>query len=196
VEQTDRQVQPGVESGYLASESFDTFVRQRAVSLIRFGYTLTGNQHDAADLVQESLIRMGAAWPRIRRKGDPEGYVRTTMARLHISWWRRRRRERLVGAVPELGYTDEGLNRLDAHGDLWQALCDLAPRQRAVLVLRYYEAHTDEEIATILGISRSAVRSTAFRGLQRLRDGWPPGPAPSAEPYTIRRPALTVRRTP
>jgi RNA polymerase sigma-70 factor (sigma-E family) len=189
VEQTHTSPQPGAiaEPDYLTSETFDAFVRDRAASLIRFGYTLTGNQHDAADLVQESLIRMGAAWHRVRGKGDPEAYVRTTMARLHISWWRRRRRERLVDAVPERAYTDEGLSRLDAHGDLWQALGDLPPRQRAVLVLRYYELHTDDEIATILGISRSTVRSNAFRALKRLRARWPSGSADGG-------PALTDRR--
>jgi RNA polymerase sigma-70 factor (sigma-E family) len=150
-------------------DSFSEYARTRAPSLIRFGYVLSGNQHDADDLAQEALIRLGAAWGRVRKKGDPEGYVRTTMVRLHISWWRRRRRERLVGAVPERGYTDGGLADVDSRGGLWQALRGLAPRQRAVLVLRYYEHLSDDQVAAVLGISQGTVRSTAFRALERLR---------------------------
>jgi RNA polymerase sigma-70 factor (sigma-E family) len=149
---------------------FDAFVRARTMGLLRYGYALTGNQHDAADLVQEALARLGVAWNRVRNKSDPEGYVRTTMARLHVSWWRRRRREHLFSAVPDVPYTDPGLAGIDGREGLWQALATLPPRQRAVLVLRYYEQHSDEEIAEILGVSRGTVRSQAFRGLEKLRE--------------------------
>lgn len=152
--------------------AFDAFVVTRAPALLRYGYVLTGNPHDAADLAQEALARLGTAWSRVQRKGDPEGYVRTTMARLHISWWRRRRRESLVGEVPERGYADPGLDEVEVDSGLWRALADLPARQRAVLVLRYYELHTDEEIATLLGISRSTVRGYAFRALETLRASW------------------------
>ena len=81
------------------SVEFTDFVAARGSALYRYGYVLTGNAEDAADLTQEALMRLGDAWPKIRKKDDPEGYVRTTMARLHISVWRRLRRERLVAAV-------------------------------------------------------------------------------------------------
>jgi RNA polymerase sigma-70 factor (sigma-E family) len=158
-------------------ESFEAFVRARATGLLRYGYALTGSQHDAADLVQEALARLGTAWSRVHRKNDPEGYVRVTMARLHVSWWRRRRRERLVDSVPERAYTDPALAGVDGQNGLWQALATLPPRQRAVLVLRYYEHCPDEEIAAVLGISRGTVRSTALRGLEKLRAAWAPGAA-------------------
>lgn len=153
---------------------FDAFVRARTMGLLRYGYALTGSQHDAADLVQEALARLGVAWSRVRNRSDPEGYVRTTMARLHVSWWRRRRRERLVGTVPDVPYTDTdtGLAGGDGHQGLWQALATLPPRQRAVLVLRYYEQRSDAEIADVLGVSRGTVRSQAFRGLEKLRERW------------------------
>jgi RNA polymerase sigma-70 factor (sigma-E family) len=151
---------------------FDAFVRARTMGLLRYGYALTGSQHDAADLVQEALARLGASWNRVRNRSDPEGYVRTTMARLHVSWWRRRRRERLVGTVPDVPYTDTGLAGVDGHHGLWQTLATLPPRQRAVLVLRYYEQRSDEEIAEVLGVSRGTVRSQAFRGLEKLRERW------------------------
>ena len=118
------------------------------------------------------MIRLGAAWPRVRRRDNPEAYVRTTMVRLHISAWRRRRRELLVSAVPDRGYTDAALAGIDERDDLWRALAKVGPRQRAVLVLRYYEHRSDEEIATMLGVSRGTVRSQAARGLDRLRGGW------------------------
>lgn len=145
---------------------FTDFVAARGSALYRYGYVLTGNAEDAADLTQEALMRLGDAWPRIRKRDDPEGYVRTTMARLHISVWRRLRRERLVEAVPEATYTDD---RLDGDIGLWNELKGLPPKQRAVLVLRYYEDLSDQEIAELLGISRGTVRSQAARALDKLR---------------------------
>jgi RNA polymerase sigma-70 factor (sigma-E family) len=142
------------------------------VTLYRYGYLLTGNHYDAEDLVQDALIRLRAHWSRVARKDDPIAYVRTTMTRLHISAWRRRRRELLTSAVPEKGFVDPGLDRVDATDDderVWAAIVALPPKQRAVLVLRFYESLTDEEIAATLGVSRSTVRSQASRALQKLR---------------------------
>ncbi|GAA2208587.1 hypothetical protein GCM10009850_040450 [Nonomuraea monospora] len=107
-------------------EEFDEFVRARGDALLRYGYVLTGNADDAADLVQEALARLGDAWPRVRNKDDPEGYVRTTMVRLHIRSWRRRHREDLVAAVPERGEHDRY-----GDADLWAELQEL-PRKHDV----------------------------------------------------------------
>ncbi|WP_308250092.1 SigE family RNA polymerase sigma factor [Sphaerisporangium fuscum] len=148
---------------------FDEFVRARGGALYRYGFVLTGNAEDAGDLVQEALMRLGDAWPRVRNKDDPEGYVRTVMARLHISWWRRRRREQLVPVVPETRYTDQEIERLGGDSGMWAALRGLPRKQRAVLVLRYFEDLADQEIADILGISRGTVRSQAARALGKLR---------------------------
>lgn len=149
--------------------SFEEFVATRAPALMRYGYVLTGNPHDAADLMQEALLKVRSAWSRITAPRAGEAYVRTTMARLHISHWRRLRRERLVAAVPDGTY--EAAPFEDGSG-LWELLTTLPPRQRAVLVLRYYESLTDEEIAATLGISRSTVRSQAFHALKKLRTSW------------------------
>jgi RNA polymerase sigma-70 factor (sigma-E family) len=151
-------------------EAYENFVAGRAQALLRYGYVLTGNPHDAADLVQDALIKLRGAWPRVKNQANPEGYVRTTMARLHISMWRRRRRETLTEAVPEGSYEDP----VPLDDALWQALGTLPRRQRAVLVLRYYESLPDEEIASYLGISRVTVRSQASRGLEKLRAAWDP----------------------
>jgi len=154
-------------------DDLETFVKERAPALLRYGYVLTGNPHDAADLAQEALARLGTTWRRVAGKGDPEAYVRTTMARLHISRWRRLRRERLVEDLPERGYLPADLIRIEGDTGLWQALARLPVRQRAVLVLRYYEQRTDEEIATVLGVTRGTVRSQAARALEKLRAVWP-----------------------
>lgn len=166
-------------------EGFDEFVRSRGPALTRYGYVLSGNPHDAADLVQDALVKLRGAWPRVRRRDDPEGYVRTTMARLHVSAWRRRRRERLVADVPDAGYVDAAIGAADGDAGLWRALATLPHRQRVVLVLRHYEGLPDEEIAARLGISRATVRSHAFRGLARLRTDWTPASHP--DPALSRR---------
>ena len=154
----------------------ESFVRLRGAALFRYGYVLTGNRHDAADVVQEALVRVGARWRRVVAKGNPEAYVRITMARVHVSRWRRARREHLVDQVPERGYREVELDRVEGDTGLWRALADLPVRQRTVLVLRYYEQRTDEEIAAALGITRGTVRSQAARGLDKLRTVWPVRP--------------------
>ncbi|MFD9942714.1 SigE family RNA polymerase sigma factor [Nonomuraea sp. NPDC059023] len=150
---------------------FDDFVAEQTDALLRYGYVLTGNPHDAADLVQEALVRLCGAWPRVRRKDSPHSYVRTTMARLHISVWRRGRREQLTGEPPERVHHEVFLP--DEEQGLWQELAALPRRQRAVLVLRYYEQLSDADIAEVLGISSGTVRSQAFRGLDKLRSSLP-----------------------
>ncbi|MEW9554595.1 SigE family RNA polymerase sigma factor [Nonomuraea sp. NPDC050783] len=152
---------------------FESFVADRADALLRYGYVLSGNAHDAADLMQEALIRLHRAWPRVRRKQDPEAYTRTIMARLHISVWRRRGREHLTGDLPD----EADRRRLlpsDVEQGLWEALKGLPRKQRAVLVLRYYEDLADEDIARVLGISRGTVRSHASLGLGKLRSALAP----------------------
>jgi RNA polymerase sigma-70 factor (sigma-E family) len=156
---------------------FEEFVRVRGAALYRYGFVLTGNAEDAADLVQEALLRLGDTWQRVRKKDDPEGYLRTIMARQHISWWRRRRREHLVDAVPEESYRELGFDRVSVDTGLWEAVRALPRKQRAVLVLRYYEDMSDAEIARILGISEGTVRSQAHRALAKLRVGTAEHPA-------------------
>ncbi len=148
---------------------FEQFVAERVDGLLRYGYVLTGNPHDAADLVQEALVRLRGSWSRVRRKSALDGYVRTTMTRLHINSWRVRRREHITATPPDGTYEDAPYEG----SDLWETLSKLPPRQRAVLVLRYYEQLTDAEIAHVLGVSRGTVRSQASRALDKLRGDLP-----------------------
>ncbi|MBO3750523.1 SigE family RNA polymerase sigma factor [Streptosporangiaceae bacterium NEAU-GS5] len=150
---------------HVEDDDFARFVGERGDALLRYGYLLTGNPHDAADLVQESLVRVRASWSRVRRKHDPEAYVRTTMTRLRVNTWRLRHRERLEPSPPEQPIFDSAYD-----DSVWRALATLPARQRAVLILRYYEGLPDAEIAEIMGISRGTVRSQAARALDKLRE--------------------------
>jgi RNA polymerase sigma-70 factor (sigma-E family) len=146
---------------------FSEYVTQRLPSLLRFGYALTGNPHDAGDLVQEALERVGVRWAGLGRDGaSPDAYVRRTMVNARTSRWRRRRAETLVAEIP-----DRGVRTRDRFDDepLWQALRELPARQRAVIVLRYYENLSEAEIATTLGITAGTVKSQAARAMATLR---------------------------
>ncbi|MEU5859905.1 sigma factor [Nonomuraea sp. NPDC047529] len=105
-------------------------MQARGAALLRYGYVLTENPDDAADLVQEALLKLGGTWRKVRNKDNPESYIRTIMTRQHVSWWRGRRREQLTDEVPEGAYTDS-----HSSGELWRELATLPRRQRVVLVL-------------------------------------------------------------
>ncbi|NUR92018.1 MAG: SigE family RNA polymerase sigma factor [Nonomuraea sp.] len=147
---------------------FTEFVATRSNSLIRLAYVLTGDQHAAEDLLQSALTRTADRWRSIR--GDPEAYVRRVMYNEQIGRWRSPRwgRERSVGAPPERAQGD-GTARVDDRLTLEQALRTLAPRQRAVLVLRYFEDLPESEVARIMGCSVGTVRSQSHRAVKHLR---------------------------
>jgi RNA polymerase sigma-70 factor (sigma-E family) len=150
--------------------SFDEFAAARMAVLRRFGMALTGNGFDGDDLVQEALVRVGVRWERVSSKGDPEGYVRRAMVNQHISWWRQRRRE-VFQDPPEVGHEDS-----HDGGPVWEALKRLAPRQRAVLALRYYEDMTEQQTAEMLGCSVGTVKSQSAKAIARLRAELHSGP--------------------
>ncbi|MQA07935.1 MAG: SigE family RNA polymerase sigma factor [Pseudonocardiaceae bacterium] len=147
---------------------FGEFVRVALPGLLRYGHALTGNPHDAADLVQTVLEKVGARWTMVQRKtGDPVAYIRRSMANAHISKWRRTRKENLVADIPERAQPP-GPDSFE-NEPLWQALRDLPPRQRAVIVLRYYEGLSEAEIADSLGVSQGTVKSQASKAMSTLR---------------------------
>jgi RNA polymerase sigma-70 factor (sigma-E family) len=146
---------------------FAQYVTLRLPALLRFGHALTGNPHDASDLVQDALERVGSRWSSIDHdQGTADAYVRRTMVNARTSRWRRRQRETLVAQIP-----DVGLHPRDRFDDqpLWIALRALPARQRAVIVLRYYEDLSEAEIAHTLGISTGTVKSQASRAMATLR---------------------------
>jgi RNA polymerase sigma-70 factor (sigma-E family) len=148
-----------------AREAFDAFARARLRALLRFAHVLTGDPHQAADLVQDALERTALAWNRVENKDDPESYVRRAIVNRHVSIWRRRRREHLVRECPEASYV-----AAEGHDDaLWRELATLPPRQRAVVVLRFYEDLSERQVADVLGCTVGTVKSQNAKALARLR---------------------------
>jgi RNA polymerase sigma-70 factor (sigma-E family) len=155
-------VEVGVRRGE-DTEAFDAFVRARLPHLLRFGRALTGDDHAAADLVQDALERTLLRWSKVTSE-DPEGYVRRAMVNRSISVWRKLGRERLTDELPQQSYDDQPRDAV-----LLDALRRLAPRQRAVIALRYYEDLTEAQTAEILGCSVGTVKSQSSLAIARLR---------------------------
>jgi RNA polymerase sigma-70 factor (sigma-E family) len=153
--------------------SFEDFVRARSASLLRTAFLLAGhNQAEAEDLLQLALERAYRHWSRICRAGEPERYVRTILANASADRWRRmtRRAERpLLATDPGPAVTDQ-TSEVDNRDYLLRALAGLPPRQRTVLVLRYFDDLSEIETAPMLGCSVGTVKSHAARGLARLRE--------------------------
>jgi RNA polymerase sigma-70 factor (sigma-E family) len=150
-------------------DDFEAFVAARYDALLRTAYLLTGDHHDAEDLLKQCLVKAVGAWKRI--EGDPEPYVRTILVRQNVSRWRRRRwRELTTDSPPERRVPDTGADERMA---LHRALGVLAPRQRAVIVLRYFEDLTEAQTADVLGISVGTVKSQSRDALRRLREEVP-----------------------
>ena len=148
------------------------FVRSRTHALLRSAFLLTGDQHLAEDLVQEALARTHRAWSRLDQTGNAEAYARKVMYHAQVSLWRRRRvAESFPGELPDRpGREAADLAEVAAQRvTLQRALLALSPKQRAVIVLRYFEDHSEVEAAQLLGVSVSTVKTQCARGLERLR---------------------------
>jgi RNA polymerase sigma-70 factor (sigma-E family) len=147
--------------------TFDTFVLGRTDRLLRTAYLLTRDHALAEDLLQTALTKAWTAWHRI--DADPEPYVRKIMVNTYATWWRRKwTGERPTEVLPETA----GANEIDTHAerrDLRSALGRLPRRQRATVVLRYYEGLSEAETAAVLGCSVGTVKSTCSRALAKLR---------------------------
>ncbi|MFF5446126.1 SigE family RNA polymerase sigma factor [Streptomyces sp. NPDC012888] len=150
---------------------FTAYVRERRAALYATAFHLTGDRHEAEDLLQSALFSTYRAWDRITDKAAVGGYLRRTMTNLHISAWRRRKlNEYPTEELPETVGDSDAMRGTELRAVLWQALTRLPEPQRTMLVLRYYEGRTDPEIAEILGISVGTVKSSIWRSLRRLRE--------------------------
>jgi RNA polymerase sigma-70 factor (sigma-E family) len=150
-------------------ELFGEFVSARSRSLLGLAYLLTGNRHAGEDLVQTALVKTYLALGRLRSPDAIESYVRRTMVTTYTSWRRRRwYGETPVETVPDV--TDDGtFDATDDRLSLWPHLRLLPPRQRAVVVLRFYEDLSEAQTADLLGCSAGTVKSHAHRALHTLR---------------------------
>jgi RNA polymerase sigma-70 factor (sigma-E family) len=169
----------------LTGVEFEEFLRDQLPPLVRFAGVLTGDTHLAQDLTQDALVRAHARWSRIGRLDRPDLYLRRMITNGYLSW----RRRWSVRSIQPVADTDR-LNaatapdpaiRLAEQDQVETLLATLSRRQRAALVLRFYEGRTDEEIGVILGCTAGTVRSHVSRALaglrERVRDDRPTNPA-------------------
>jgi RNA polymerase sigma-70 factor (sigma-E family) len=152
--------------------SFEDFVYARSGSLLRTAFLLTGqNMAEAEDLLQVALERAYRHWPRVCRSGEPERYVRRILANASTDRWRRlaRRPEQPLSAAQAGELVPDHAAQVADSDFLLRALAVLPPRQRAVLVLRYFDDLSEAQTAQVLGCSPGTVKSQAARALARLR---------------------------
>jgi RNA polymerase sigma-70 factor (sigma-E family) len=146
---------------------FAAFVAAKQHGLLRYGMLLTGgDSHTAADLTQETFLRLGRRWRHVRDVEHQDAYARRTMTRL---WWTRSKRDRREQLRAEPEDRPAAATGPDWESEVWAALQRLPPRQRAVLVLRYYEDCSEKEIAEVLACRPGTVKSQASRGMASLR---------------------------
>lgn len=140
----------------------------RAAHLFRIAYLLCGNWHEAEDLAQDTLAKLFVAWHRVERSDTVDAYARRTLMNTFLSHRRLKRSSEIPAAqLPERGIA--GVD-LDLRMTLVTALRQLPPRGRAVIVLRYFEDHSVESVAALMGVSPAAVKSLGTRALAQLRE--------------------------
>ncbi|MFI5865251.1 SigE family RNA polymerase sigma factor [Streptomyces sp. NPDC051546] len=188
-----------------SEESFAEFVAAQGLPLLRTARLLTGDWHLGQDLLQVTLAKVYDRWARAGRYDAPAGYAHKVMVTTYCTWRRRRWHHELPHAAPPdpAGGSVEPAAEAVAAADLLErALLGLPRRQRAVLVLRYYQDLTVEQTAEILGCPNGTVTSLAARALTRLRsqpDLWPgdgPSPSPSRSPSPSPNPSRRPTTSP
>ena len=151
-------------------QGIEAFVDERSGDLLRAAWALTGDAHHAEDLLQAALAKSLGAYDKLANDHKFEAYLRTTMYRTYISWWRRLswRSEIPSETVPDVGSKVDGTAELRL--DLLRALAALPRMQRAVVTMRYVEDRPIVEVAEALGISEGAVKKYAHRACAALRE--------------------------
>jgi RNA polymerase sigma-70 factor (ECF subfamily) len=161
--------QPVGDSGPSIEAEFRLFVAARSASLQRTAYLLVGDWAHAEDVLQTALTKTYLAWKRLGEIEAVEAYARRVVITTATSWWRRRwHGERPTEFMPERAAPDRFDERLERQA-MWQHVQGLPARQRAVLVLRFYEDMTEAETARVLGVAVGTVKSQCARALATLR---------------------------
>lgn len=154
----------------METPEFDEWVAQRGAALLRFAYLLTRDHARAEEAVQDALIAAYSRWARICRGQDPEAYVRRSIVNADISRWRRfLRRETPTADLTPSGSGPDHAETQAEQDAVWTLCATLPTKQRAAVILRYYEDLPDAEIADILDCSPATVRSQIHRALATLR---------------------------
>ncbi|CAL9476453.1 RNA polymerase sigma-E factor [Streptomyces sp. enrichment culture] len=158
----------------LSYPSFASYVRARQPVLLRTARSLTANPSDAEDLLQTALAKTYVAWERIEDHRALDGYVRRALVNTRTSQWRKRRVDEFAcDELPEPEPVPEGddpAERQALHDAMWRAVMRLPARQRAMVVLRYYEDLSEAQTAAVLGVSVGTVKSAVSRALGKLRE--------------------------
>lgn len=153
-----------------APPGFEEFVTFRSTRLLRAAYQLTHDWALAEDLMQSALAKAWRAWSRLSGEADPEPYVRKIMFNTYASWWRRRwHHEEPTGVVPDGADAAQATVGVDDRDAVWRALGKLPRRQRAVIVLRFFEDMTEAQAAAVLDCSVGTVKSQTSRAIAALR---------------------------
>jgi RNA polymerase sigma-70 factor (sigma-E family) len=149
---------------------FESWLTAREGALQRTAHLLTGDVHAAQDLVQTTLTKLYRGWDRFRDVGNLDAYARQMLVNEYRTAWRRpvSRAEHLVEVVPDLP-APEPPSYDGSRETVWRFVCSLPPKQRAVLVLRFYEQLSEAEIAQLMGISVGTVKSQSSRAIAALR---------------------------
>ena len=147
---------------------FSDYMAARQPRLLRPAYLLTGDRHTAEDLVQTALAKLYLSWDKVQRQESLDGYVRRILVNEHNSLWRRawKKRETTTSELPEQPAEPQQSGH-DA--ELWELVQTLPRKQRAAVVLRYYEQLSEAETAAVLGVSVGTVKSQTSRALATLR---------------------------
>lgn len=138
-----------------AEHEFREYVAARQGALFRAALLLTGHREDAEDLLQAALTKLASRWVTVRSFGSPDGYVRKILYNQRISWWRKKthRQEYLTGRLPGPSTIDDLSGTSAVRIAVAKALSQLTVKQRAVIILRYFEDLPESEVAVILGCS-------------------------------------------
>jgi RNA polymerase sigma-70 factor (sigma-E family) len=176
-------------------EDFREFVAHRSSALLRTAYLLAGDWATAEDLLQITLTKTFLAWKRLGHIEAVEPYARRVLVNTATSWWRRRwHGERPTEVLPESPAADQLEESLERDA-LWRHVRALPNRQRAVLVLRFYEDRSEAETARLLGVSVGTVKSQASRALATLRQRLSAeGVEPAARTQAARPPTVRIPR--
>jgi RNA polymerase sigma-70 factor (sigma-E family) len=165
--------------------AYSEFVTARSTSLFRTAYLVIGDYQLAQDLLQESLIRVYGAWPRLRDVQKAEAYTRRVIVTTAISWRRRRSfHERPAGHLPDVVGAD-ATDRIGVCDELWAELCRLPPGQRAAVVLRFCEDLSEAETAELMACSVGTVKRQVFVALGKMRDHLGAGFAPPPDEQVV-----------
>ncbi|MFD0304671.1 MULTISPECIES: SigE family RNA polymerase sigma factor [Streptomyces] len=162
-----------------AYPSFSSYVRARQPVLLRTARSLTANPCDAEDLLQTALTKTYVAWERIEDHRALDGYVRRALLNTRTSQWRKRKVDEFACdemPEPQVPPAGDPAEQQALHDAMWRAIMKLPARQRAMVVLRYYEDLSEAQTAEVLGVSIGTVKSAVSRALGKLREDPELGP--------------------